>query len=280
MCQDDFQEMLVKALEIEKNEDDELKKMLESSNFNFITELIENMKNIEIAVDDLLQDDFEEVCSIVTDLFNNGKKAPTQNQIKKALKMRGFNKYFIDNISPLLDETFNSIADEWAKELKSDFDFNLLSKQSKKEMNKWKKKLPKLMKLTTDNAVTNAVEGMIEGGLGIKDLERKLSKLPEFSRNRARTTAITEGLSQYQAATYEAMIQSEVVSGFEWFHTPGYKEPRQAHTALHGTIVTKGEYFNVNGYLARYPLDPALPAKERINCHCNMQPVLDEKYFE
>lgn len=280
MCQDDFQEMLVKALEIEKNEDDDLKKILKEAGYLFVNKLVKAIKSIELAMDDLLQDDFEEVFSLISDLFNNSKKTPSERQIRKALKKRGFNKSFIDNISPLLTDSFNSIADEVAKELGSEFDWSLLSKQSKKEMEAWLKNLPKLMQLTTDDAVVKAIKEMIDGGAGIRDLERILSKMPEFSRYRARVTAITEGLSQYQSATYEAMMQSDAVYGFEWLHTPGYKEPRVAHQELHGTVIKKGEYFNVNGYLARYPLDPSLPAKERIQCHCRMEPTINPDYLK
>lgn len=280
MCQSDFEELLLKALEIEKNEDDELKKILEAAGFNFVDLLVEKIKQSEIAIDEVLQLDYEEVLDIVTSLFSKNKKVPSEKAIRRELKKRGFNSNFSEAVIPILNETFNEVAEQMAKDLDSQFANKKLSRASKKAMEKWFKELPQLMKLTTDDAVVRAINDAYENGKGIRGLESALSKMPEFSRRRARITAITEGLSNYQAGTYEAMMQSDSVMGLKWLHTPGYPEPRQAHQALHGTVVKKGKLFNVNGYKARYPLDPSLPAGERIQCHCHVEPELDEKYLK
>lgn len=271
MCDDLFN----KIIAIQKDEDDELKKLLESAGFLYVATLMKFIKIVESNLDDVLQSDYEEIVSLIEDLFEKNKN-PSEKDIRKVLKKRGFNKSFSKEVSPELIELLKEVATE----SNADFNYSKLSRASKKAMEKWLKELPDLMRLTTDDAVTNLISDLVESGEGIAKLEQLLSKLPEFSRRRARVTAITEGLSQYQAGTYEAMMQSDAVYGFEWLHTPGYKEPRKAHEDLHGTVIKKGAYFNVNGYLARYPLDPSLPAKERIQCHCHMKPVLDSKYFK
>ena len=134
------------------------------------------------------------------------------------------------------------------------------------------------MDVTTENALVGVIQESFDEGKGIRWLESKLSSLPEFSRNRARTTAITEGLRMYSGSQYEAFMQNDAVIGMTWHHTHGIKEPRKGHEAMDGQTIAKGEYFIVNGESCRYPRDPMLSAKESIHCHCFVVPLINS-YF-
>ena len=71
-------------------------------------------------------------------------------------------------------------------------------------MSTWPDKLGDLMGITNQRAVTDKIfEGLSEGK-SIQWLKNELSELPEFSRVRARTTAITETLRADSYAANEA----------------------------------------------------------------------------
>lgn len=53
---------------------------------------------------------------------------------------------------------------------------------------------------------------------------------------------------------------------------------RQSHQELDQVDVGIDETFDVGGYAADHPLDPALPAGELVNCHCWLTPVVDDEY--
>lgn len=269
----DIDSLVIAALAIEKEDDDNLKSLLKKAGFLFLPMLMKYIKKTETALDEVLQDDFEELGFIFTDLFKKVKKKPSKRKLSKILKNRDFTSSFKSTVNPILAKTFDEIAKASAKKYKSEFSFELMSDLAKKDLAKWLEELPNLMKLTTDDAVTQLIIETYENGKGVNWALTRLSEMHEFSRNRARTTSITEVLTMYSDATYQALMQNNGVIGFEWVHTVGIKEPRKAHENMSGTIISKDEFFIVNGEMARFPRDTVLSAKERINCHCRLKPV-------
>lgn len=53
---------------------------------------------------------------------------------------------------------------------------------------------------------------------------------------------------------------------------------RDTHAALDGVEVGIDEPFMVGGYPADHPLDPRLPARELVNCHCWLTPVVSDEF--
>lgn len=53
---------------------------------------------------------------------------------------------------------------------------------------------------------------------------------------------------------------------------------RDTHAALSGVEIGIEEQFDVGGYPADHPLDPRLPAKELVNCHCWLTPVVSDDF--
>jgi len=56
------------------------------------------------------------------------------------------------------------------------------------------------------------------------------------------------------------------------------RNTRPTHAALDKVQVGIDEKFDVGGYAADHPLDPSLPAKELVNCHCWISPVVDDDF--
>lgn len=158
-----------------------------------------------------------------------------------------------------------------------DIAFNMLSPRTTDWIDRWSSELGRLMKLTTHTKVQDVLRQGIQEGLSIQDIELSLTELPEFDRNRARRTAITEVLTANTVSQHEAYLQSPAVTGKTWLHSGGKGiNPRPAHVALHNTTIPLEEFFNVNGYEASHPRDTILPASERVNCHCALAPAVDE----
>lgn len=159
-----------------------------------------------------------------------------------------------------------------------DVAFQTLSGRAVRWIDEWSADLAKLMKLNSHKAVQDVLETAIAEGKSIDDVIAALKDLPQFDRVRARRTAITEVLTANSVAQQEAYSQSPAVTGKMWRHSGSYRiKPRDAHVALDGTVVGTEDTFDVNGYRARFPRDPALPASERVNCHCVLSPAVDEQ---
>ena len=195
------------------------------------------------------------------------------------------NLFAVDEFAEELEEEtvdfLQMTIEELCKELMSSVDedvaFDTLSQRTLNWIKQWATDLADLMQLNTHKAVENILLEGIKNGESIQQIELKLKDLPQFDRNRARTTAITEVLTASSRAQWESYQQSPAVTGKKWKHSGAQKiNPRKAHVDLDGTVIAVDEKFDVNGHEADYPRDPSLPAGERVNCHCAMGPVVDE----
>lgn len=158
-----------------------------------------------------------------------------------------------------------------------DIAFNTLSPRTLQWIEDWSEDLGKMMKLSTHKNVQSALRTGIQEGLSIQDIELMLSEHPQFNRNRARKTAITEVLTANTVSQHEAYEQSPAVTGKTWLHSgPKSINPRPAHVELSGTTVDLEEEFDVNGYSAKHPRDTNLPPSERVYCHCALSPYVDK----
>ena len=267
------EELIKVALKIKKEEDDELAKLLEKAGFLFVPLLLKFILDSENKMDDTLQIDYEEVWEKVKKFVENRQKKPTKLSIKIMLRGRSFQSNMKDEVVPEMRKAFFGLFESFNDKYGGGDKFDFHSKYYN-DIEKWLKKLPKLMQVTTDEALIRTIQQSYEDGKGINWLEKKLSELPEFSRNRARTTAITEGLRMYSGSQYEAMMQNDAITGKTWRHTHGIKEPRKGHEDADGQTVAKDEYFIINGEKCRYPRDPMLSAGESVHCHCFMVPKL------
>lgn len=190
------------------------------------------------------------------------------------------NRVGTDDLQEDIEEQFGfDIADLttlYLNQFDKDVVFNSLSDYTVKWIEDWSKDLADLMGVNTHDSLRDYLVKGIEEGKGIQEIAEEIKDLPQFSRTRARTTAITEVLTAHSASHHESYMQSDVVVGKRWKHSGGKGiDPRIHHVEYSGTVVPKDQPFVVGGYEAMFPRDPQLPPSERVNCHCVMGPVTD-----
>ncbi|MCY7797097.1 hypothetical protein MOB54_18275 [Bacillus spizizenii] len=177
-----------------------------------------------------------------------------------------------------LRQTIEELAEVIMDSIDPEVPFKVLSKRKINWIKGWSKKLAEIMKLNTHEAVENVLTNAIENGSSIQNIELTLKDMPQFDRERARKTAITEVLAASSAAQHESYVQSPSVKKKKWRHSGGKKNnPRENHIDLDGTIIGVDEEFQIPGSSesCMFPRDPKLSAGERVYCHCVLSPVVD-----
>lgn len=191
-----------------------------------------------------------------------------------------FEEEFQELTEGFLQQTIEELAEVIMDSIDPDVPFKVLSNRTINWIKNWSKKLAEIMKLNTHEAVENILTDAIENGSSIQDIELTLKDMPQFDRERARTTAITEVLAASSAAQHESYAQSPAVSKKKWRHSGGKKNnPRENHIDLDGTVIGVDEQFQILGSseTCMFPRDPKLSAGERVHCHCVLSPVVDNE---
>lgn len=159
-----------------------------------------------------------------------------------------------------------------------------ISKVTTGWIDSWSKELGDLMQLTSHEELQRILDKGLENGDDIASFTRALMDSgirDEYYR--ARRVSLTEVLRAHSVAQQEAFMQSPVVGGKIWRHSGEYKiEPRANHQAMDGARVPKDEPFELEGadggtYYPMYPRDTTLPPGESINCHCLIEPDVNEE---
>lgn len=131
---------------------------------------------------------------------------------------------------------------------------------------------------TTRDALTQALKDSIEAG---ESPAARLKRIKDdvfqgdVSKERAQAIARTESthaMSAGQDAARQELAADDIVTGKEWQATYDGLT-RGTHLSANGQRVGVNETFTVGGYPAKYPGDPNLPAKQRVNCRCNAASV-------
>ena len=253
--------------------EDDLELELKSADFAEPKQTIEDINAFEDGTLNLLEEEqkhflkeFDENDSIdnliikintakTTDLFKVGMASFTEDQ--------------------LTDFTAR-FTDIYIKQIDKELVFNTFTDRTVNWIGSWSEELGDIMQLSSHNGIDRIMSKALKEGLSIQDTQQMLMDSYDFSRTRARTTAITEILTAHSVSKEEAFNQSPAVVGKKWKHTGGHKnKPRPEHVALDGVIVGKGKLFNVGGELALYPRDTNLSAKQRVLCHCTHSAVVD-----
>ena len=120
----------------------------------------------------------------------------------------------------------------------ADIPFKVLSEKTEQWIESWSQELAQLMQLNTHTAIEQTLKEGIKEGRSIQEIELQLKDLPEFSRKRARVTAVTEVLTASSVAQHESYVQSPAVTAKRWKHSGGKKnQSRESHVQLDGTII-------------------------------------------
>ena len=158
-----------------------------------------------------------------------------------------------------------------------------ISKRTVAWIESWSEQLAEIMRLNSHTEIENILKKGLEEGVGIEEFTRRILESGiRNERYKARRVAVTEVLTAHRVAQQEAFMQSPSVTEKIWKHTGAYRnEPRENHVKMDGERVPKAETFRLIGadghtYFPMIPGDTILPAGERINCHCTIQPLSDE----
>ncbi|MGG7219661.1 phage head morphogenesis protein [Bacillus sp. ATD] len=196
------------------------------------------------------------------------------------LAVDDFEEEFQELTEGFLQQTIEELAEVIMDSIDPEVPFKVLSNRTINWIKDWSKKLAEIMKLNTHEAVENVLTDAIENGSSIQDIELTLKEMPQFDRERARTTAITEVLAASSVAQHESYAQSPAVKKKKWRHSGGKKNiPRENHIDLDGTVIGVDEEFQIPGSseTCMFPRDPKLSAGERVHCHCVLSPVVDNE---
>lgn len=269
------EELMKAAFLLKAEENEELEELLSESEILFVTLMLAYILDYESAMEDILEWDYENIYDIIQNLVDKyPNKPPSDRVIKKALKKRPFIKDMDQIVTSIGRKSYFKYYESFNSHYGSNGKHNYYSKEYK-DVEKWLKDLPKKMKLTTDTRVIKLIRESYEAGKGVKWLEDQLASLYEFSRARARITAITESRRLYHSAQYQSFLDNDAIVTKIWKHTDGITTPRPMHVKADGQTVPKKEPFIINGHECLYPLDPSLPPAESISCHCYMIPGIE-----
>ncbi|BBP90950.1 hypothetical protein BsIDN1_45680 [Bacillus safensis] len=117
--------------------------------------------------------------------------------------------------------TVTQLAEKIMHSIDADIPFRVLSERTAEWLESWSQELAQLMQLNTHTAIEQTLKEGIKEGRSIQEIELELKDLPEFSRKRARVTAVTEVLTASSVAQHESYVQSPAVTGKRWKHSGG-----------------------------------------------------------
>lgn len=106
-----------------------------------------------------------------------------------------FEEEFQELTEGFLQQTIEEMAEVIMDSIDPEVPFKVLSNRTINWIKDWSKKLAEIMKLNTHEVVEDVLTNAIENGSSIQDIELTLKDMPQFDRERARTTAITEVLA-------------------------------------------------------------------------------------
>ena len=273
-------ERLLKAIDaIVKDEGDELKEEL--SEFPALAATLEAIDDYETKVAALLRAQKRHFVNGLKTLIAKDEAADGDTLTALFLKLvqsDDFAVKMLEYTSTFLSMTIEELVGVIMESIDKDVPFEILSQRTVDWIAEWSQDLGEMMQLTTHTQLEAALASVIENGEGIDKAIARIKDLPEFDRPRARTTSITEILRANSVAAHEAYVQSPAVKEKMWRHSGSKKNnPRPAHVDLNGVTVALDEHFDVNGEKGLYPRDHKLSAKEVVNCHCVLSPVVDSK---
>ncbi|TCX51938.1 MULTISPECIES: phage minor head protein [unclassified Dehalobacter] len=272
-------ECVIEAIDVLlKAADDDLIDKLKSEGYINPAESVENINTLEDRLAEALNDQL--------DYYMQGLEgAELENVLENVLPalLAGdlTNQEIADIFKDVFDGAMRSLIDAYIKDIDKDLAFSMFSNRASDWIDSWSEELGQIMKLGSHNELQRILDNALDEGESIQTVMERLTDSYGFSRTRARATAITEMLTAHSYSKQEAILQSPAVDRKEWKHTGEHKnKPRPHHQALDGTIVDKNEPFVIsapNGtYEAMFPRDTALPASERVNCHCIHRAIVNE----
>ena len=126
---------------------------------------------------------------------------------------------------------------------------------------------------TTWNTIKNQVSESIAKGTSNDDLRELILKNRKFSEYRADTIARTEAANAYLNGTWEgSQALGEYGPAYKYWINTSDNRTRDSHIRAPSAngVIPVGQPFIVGGQEMMFPHSPGAPAKEVVNCRCDL----------
>lgn len=268
---------LIKSIDLlVKADNEELKKDL--NKYIELDYTIERINSLEMLTYGLLKEQIEYYIKRIEKHVTKASISDILNYVKGSLLAADdFIKKFGNEFKRFLSYTTEKLTESYIKNIDKDLFFSFFSDRTTDWISEWSEELAKLIHEESVDVLERILKKGLEEGKGINKIANSLRDSFGFSRTRARRIAITEVLTAHSHASFESAIQNPSIDRVMWRHsgTRGIK-PRANHVALDSKIINKGELFDLGSEKAQYPRDTKLSAKERVNCHCLLQQIVND----
>lgn len=268
---------LIKSIDtLVKADEEELKQDLKD--YIELDYTMQSINKLENILSKLFNKQIQYYIDGVDKYVNKASLRDILNYVKGSLLASDeFVKEFGKEFERFLSVTTEQLTSVYIKNIDSELFFSFFSDRTSAWIKEWAVELAMLIQEESFKNLERIFETGLEEGKGIREISTDLRNSYAFSRTRARTIALTEILTAHSHAAFESGIQNPSVDRFEWRHSGARGiTPREDHIALDGKTIDKGKFFNVGGELAQYPRDTRLSAKQRVNCHCVMQQIVND----
>lgn len=165
--------------------------------------------------------------------------------------------------SPLLKSAADQGIRTVLAELRLSLDFETVPGEVQAFLQEKTFAIPELVDTPAAERLRFALQEGLQKGETVDQIAARVSEVFEVQRARAERIARTETAASFTAGRFETMKEAGV-SKIEWLSARDARV-RDSHEQLDGEIVMVGDRF-ANGLL--YPLDPAGPPEEIVNCRC------------
>lgn len=173
-----------------------------------------------------------------------------------------------ERVTPLYKSAIQKGAEAVIAELQVAIDFSFLSPEVSKFMSEKMFEIADLVDGPLADDLRTALEEGIARGESVDKIADRVEEVFSVSRSRAERIARTEVAEAFNGGRFATMKEAGV-SKIEWLSARDNRV-RDSHAEVDGEVVQLGDRFS-NGLL--YPLDPAGPPQEIVNCRCVSVPV-------
>lgn len=256
---------------IVKADDDNLKKELKKKGYADPQFTVDQIGILEEELSDILFKYQDDVLGLMNDY-------DSMETLITGIKIGSLTNELTPIFKEIFTSTLEKLVESYLQNVDKDLVFSQFCSGTTDWISKWSGDLAELIDISNQETLENIFNNALEAGDSVQDVARALEEAYLFSPARARRIALTEMLSAHSYARFDATMQNPIITKITWKHS-GSKgiNAREAHMALDGTTIVKGEHFDVNGHKALFPRDTNLPASERVNCHCTFNEEVDEE---
>jgi HK97 family phage portal protein len=169
---------------------------------------------------------------------------------------------------PLYKSSLKKGAESIIEELRLTLDFDFLAPEAQKFLHEKMFEIADLVDEPVAKALRDSLEEGVRLGESVEKIAERVEEVFAVERTRARRIARTEVAESFNGGRFATMKEAGIEK-IEWLSARDNRV-RDSHVEVDGEIIVLGDRFS-NGLL--YPLDPAGPAEEIVNCRCVSLPV-------